>query len=166
MKNSKIILIVMAIVCILCVGCENKETGKSVNDILNEYKYKTKCRYSVYSFSDNNDILKEHNMESWYSALDIAYDDLDDKVSVVHLYNKFEFNNWQKAKEYYDDNIEEWKETKQEAELSEENIDSESSGEITVTKLYKEKSTPRSIIEEQKEAGYTCKTTKSSDRND
>ncbi len=158
---KKKFLIIVTIIFI-CTACNSTNNEKSIKDVLSKYKYNTECSFSAINLDNDIEKLNEHNMESYYSSIDIAYNDLDDKISVVYLYNNFEFKSWKKAKEYFDSNINEWKKTNQEAKLSEENIDTDSRGEITVTKLYKEKNSPRIIIEDQKKSGYKCTTTSNS----
>lgn len=145
--NKKLIFALLTSLFILS-GC-----SQNSNETIESPKYKkeTRCVLENYKPETNSDGIIEYAF-----SIRIFYNKLDDKEAYLKNYSYTTFNSWDNAKKYYDNHKNEYKDL--DVELSEENVDTDNTGDITTYTEGVEENTPRKIIEEQKTKGFICTT--------
>jgi len=147
--NKKLIFTILISLFVLS-GCSQNSNEEAKEETL-KYEKETECTLANYTPETNSD-----GIVSYSFSLTLFYDDLDDNTTYMENNSYITFNSWNNAKKYYDNHKEEYKDLNM--ELDEENIDTDNRSDITIYKKGTEKNSPRTIIEEQKNQGFTCNT--------
>lgn len=144
---KKAIIVFMTL--ILITGCGNK--NKQNEDSTPTFVKNTTCSMINYAIKNDPDGISNYEF-----TMHVYYNNLDDEQAYLETFGLLEFNSWNEAKIYYGQYKQEYKNLN--IELSEEDIDTNNIGTITLSSAWLEKNTPRNIIEEQKNKGFECTT--------
>lgn len=145
----KKLLSILLIVCLL-TGCKDEENQE---DVITTFTRETTCELNNYTVEND-----PNGISSYSFTMHIYYNTLDDDETYLENYATLNFNSWNEAKIYYDENKEKYKDL--DMTLSEEDIDTDNTGTVSSLTMGIEENTPRIIIEEQKNQGFECNTRK------